>query len=492
MEAKLEPADGQEIADAKVEAKDVLMEPGVSDEHVALFLEGKAILNPNPDNFKEVCLKVGKALLYKYGGPWQYLEATVPDPEKFAETLLQAWPKVTNLPYAKAVPDSCEETFYIHLSDLSWDPKSSTRPPPYLSSTLRMLDRYLVDTFLTGDSEGPLRLWDGPSPSGNHSHGWCCYLKGACRSATLLFLAALCQQAKWDLQFLHPSLYVSMQSILCKRGTLLRDLKSIAIENAQIAARGDLRKAHDSLTWLGKLLLLQKNGYASDQVLSSWNAACSQETKIQGQKLQSLNFLMTLTPDTLSILLQHGSKYGNKTAFMEDCWANKKIQIGSSPRCPQKEWSDRLRITEPGVKLAIDAICRAYDAKSPETRMRLSKPAMEEVVYQAQLVVSIQQTLVEDMGVPLELATGIQESFLIGDVSLKLELESAISEKPKNFNIATLTSVTEILRKHRGKTEAQLAVGISSRNIAAANLEKEEFQLVIQQMEYLDVDPVCF
>ena len=173
MEAKLEPADGQEIADAKVEAKDVLMEPGVSDEHVALFLEGKAILNPNPDNFKEVCLKVGKALLYKYGGPWQYLEATVPDPEKFAETLLQAWPKVTNLPYAKAVPDSCEETFYIHLSDLSWDPKSSTRPPPYLSSTLRMLDRYLVDTFLTGDSEGPLRLWDGPSPSGNHSHGWC-------------------------------------------------------------------------------------------------------------------------------------------------------------------------------------------------------------------------------------------------------------------------------------------------------------------------------
>lgn len=103
--------------------------------------------------------------------------------------------------------------------------------------------------------------------------------------------------------------------------------------------------------------------------------------------------------------------------------------------------------------------------------MRVSKQVMEETVYQAQLVVSIQQALVEDMGIPLELANGLKASFLVGDLSLKLELENAISEKQKGFNVATLTSVTEILRKHSGKTEAQLAVGLSSRNIAATKLK---------------------
>ncbi len=371
----------------------------VSNELITMYLEGKASVGLSPDNFQDVFFKIGQAILQKFGGPMQYLQATAQDPKKFAEYLQEKFPSSQARNYVKVVPAECDLPFFVRLSDLSFHPDASTKPPPYMNVAISLLDQYLTNTFLTNKSETPLSLWDGPKLGGDEHVGWTCYLKGAARAMVPLFVAKVCTDLGLDLSVLHPALFQSMLAIQCVRGTMLKDLQSIAIENAQIAARGGIRKQHNCLTWLAKLLILRKRGYAPEEVLKKWNQSAPKETQLSGSKFQALRFLLTLGENVTSELLAHASKFGNGSAFPEDCWANKKLQVNYTPR---KEWSDRLRVTEAGLLLAIQAITAMHSDKVPEVRSKCSKPMMEEFVQQAQVIVDVNRVLVEDMGVPIE------------------------------------------------------------------------------------------
>lgn len=479
------PAVGDSVAKKEDLVDDANQSSIISDDLLALFLEGKASMNPSPENFKDMSLKIGKAILQKFGGPQQYLMATVEDGAAFAQALREKFPQSTAHTYTKILPDNCDEVIHLHLADLGYSSKASTRPPPYLTTAVALLDNYLTNTFLTSNSETPLSLWDGPSASGSSEYGWCTFLKGAAGSSTLLFLAKMCMDAGWDLQVLHPSLYTSMVAIRCQRGTLFRDLQSIALENAQVSARGGIRQQHDCLTWLGKLQILQKDGYSPDKVVQKWNAAAPKEAQLIGSKYQSLKFLLTLPSEITSMLLQHASMHGTNIAFTEDCWANKKIQVGSATRSPHKEWTDRLRVTEAGLQLGISTACHAHDQKCLEARQKMSKQKFEEMVQQAQVVKDIERSLVEDMGVPMDKTTCLSEAFKCGDMSLTLELDHALAEKDKKWECSQITLVQDILRKHRSEQDEKCPMEICNRNIAATNLEKEEFELVLKQMEHL-------
>lgn len=492
LEAKMEVDDGAPAERTKTEDAEMSGGPSVTDEFLQLYLEGKASVTPNPENFKEVCFNVAKAVLKKFGGPQQYLEQTITNLAEFAAQLKAKYPENTTLTYVKSLPDNVETVVHVHLADLSFSPQASTRPPPYQTTSLSLLDEFLTNTFLTSGSEVPLLLWDGPSPSDTIEYGWVCYLKGAARAQTLLFLAKLAMDAKWDLSVLHPALFASMQGIACKRGTLLRDLQSIALENAAIAARGGIRKALDCLGWLGKLLLLRDKGYSSEDVLKRWNASASKESQLVGGKATGLRFLLNCPEGITALLLRHASQYGSNIAFSEDCWQNKKIQFNFATRCPHKEWTDRLRVSEQGLLLALETICLAHDEKMPEARTKVSKAVMEEFLLHAQIVVDVQRALVDDMGVPKDLAQSVVDSFKTGDITLRLELENALSEKDKAWQCAQLTQVQEILRKHRGQQEFQFPVEAANRNIAATKLEREEFELMLKQIEPLSSKYVTF
>ena len=473
--AKVEPEE------AEMDKRDVVMDPKeeenehsteVSDEVISMYLDGKAAVALNPDNFRDVFFKIGSALLHKYGGPMQYLQQRVEDPKKFAESLRTMFPHSHGHEYVESLPHECDVPFVVHLADLSFHPEASTRPPPYLNTAVSLLDQYLTNTFLTNRSESPLSLWDGPKPGGDEQVGWTTYLKGASRSLVLLFIGKVCIDMGLELSVLHPALFQSMLAIKCVRGTMLKDLQSIAIENAQIAARGGIRKQHDCLTWLAKLLLLRKRGYPPDHVLKKWNSAAPKEAQLTGSKAQALRFLLSLGDSVTSELLKHASKFGNGSAFSEDCWANKKVQVNFAPRC-QKEWADRLRVTEAGLVLAIQAITHFHTNKSVEARCKLGKNLVEEFVQQAQVIVEVNRILVEDLGVPIDDTQLITTSFLEGDTTLKLELDSSINEKLKTWGPAELTLVQTV------------PMETANRNIAAANLEKEEFQLLLKQIEQL-------
>ena len=480
---KMEVDDQAPLQPTKTEDAEMSGQTGVTDECVQLYLEGKASVAPNPDNFKEVCFNVTKAVLQKFGGPQQYLEQTVKDPAAFAAILKEKYPVSPMHNYVKVLPDNLET--HVHLADLSFSPLASTRPSTYMTTAISLVDEYLTNTFLTSGSEVPLLLWDGPSPSDTTEYGWVCYLKGAARSQTLLFLAKLALDAQWGLAVLHPALLASMQAIARKRGSLLRDLQSIALENAAIAARGGIRKQLDCFGWLGKLLLLRDKGYAAEDVLKRWNTSASKESQLVGSKATGLKFLLTCPESITALLLRHASQYGSNIAFPEEGWCNKKIHINFAARCPHKEWTDRLRVSEPGLLLALETLCVAHDNKMPEARTKITKAIMEECVLQAQVMVDVQRALVDDLGVPKDMTHSLMDSFRNGDISLRLELENAVSEKDKAWTCAQLTQVQDILRKHRGQQEQQFPVESGNRNIAATKLEREEFDLLLKQIESL-------
>ena len=94
-------------------------------------------------------LRLGHALLKKHGGPRQYLQASLPTKEdvtKFYEDVAAHFPRRSDIEYATSdtLPGDADSTFHICLSDCSFDSGSSTKPGPYFSVSLALLDEYLI------------------------------------------------------------------------------------------------------------------------------------------------------------------------------------------------------------------------------------------------------------------------------------------------------------------------------------------------------------
>ena len=126
-------------------------ETGLTEEQVDAFCAGVVRLKElTPDNFRDNMLQCISAALRKAGGPWQYLNQ-ISDKDAFYNKLRAEFPARTDVEYLrwKSLPDNIEQSFYLHLSDFSFDPSSSTKPAPYVSTSIDLLDEYLTNDFLT-------------------------------------------------------------------------------------------------------------------------------------------------------------------------------------------------------------------------------------------------------------------------------------------------------------------------------------------------------
>lgn len=69
-----------------------------------------------------------------------------------------------------------------------------------------------------------------------------------------------------------------------------------------------------------------------------------------------------------------------------------------------------------------------------------------------------------------------------GDVNLEMEITAALSEKRENFKNGDLTCVQEVLKHHAAANADALRAESNARNVAAGELEKEEYHLVCNQI----------
>ena len=313
-------------------------------------------------------------------------------------------------------------------------------------------------------------------------HGWACYIKGAARCGVALVLAHVCITNEINLQSLRPSLWTSLCGVHCKMGSIMQDIVSVAMLNASLSARGAIRKAHDVVTWMSKLRSLKQANCDPAQCIGKWNERCTTSQRLEGSKRQAVMNLLLWPDDLCQVLLDHVSRCGNDQAcFMEETWANKKFLIGTSPRT-NKLWTGLLQLTTDGLQLCLQSMIGAYEEKMAQLRRKYSSKDVEAALLQAQLCCSLESSLMNDHNVSKELLV-IKSRFLEGDIHLQTELQAAITERNANWNFGDMDVIKEILKKHRASQEQCHAESAVSRNIAATQLEKEEFHLLQKQME---------
>lgn len=246
-------------------------------------------------------------------------------------------------------------------------------------------------------------LWDaklkGEQLSDSTRAGWCAYLKGAARSSMALFIAAMAMKNKWNLPILAPQLYSSLQVICCRRGILSTDLANVALENATLSRKGSLIKQHDVATWLSKLMLLRSHGLNPSQILQTWNSRSTRDAQIVGAKKVALMNLLDSSPEVVAVLLAHASECGDRVAFSEECFSNKQILPGYTPRGANKIWNKKLTVSPESQLTMVKMVDCQHRRKLPEARSKLSKDANSEAGQLAALALFVEDER-RAMGIP--------------------------------------------------------------------------------------------
>ncbi|CAJ1461118.1 unnamed protein product [Effrenium voratum] len=439
----------------------------------------------------EVDLFSGKKLLSHFGGPQQYLQQAHPDTNSFAATLgLEFSTTRQDVNFVTSLPADDSTMFCLKLSDLSFSPESSTKPAPYLTTAISLLDEYLCNSFISESNFNalaccpgdPILLWSGPQGSSEGPSGWVHYVKGAARSMTLLFLASLAMKCEWKLEILHPALFESMRVIWARRATLSTDIKRVAFANAALSSRGSIRRAHDVPTWLSKLSLLCTKGFKADAAIKAWNMEATRESQLAGQKRVALLFLLSAPPGTAELLLKHTSEFGSQSAFAEEAFSNKAIQVGAVTKTGDKIWSKRLTQTAASFVMMIRFVDATHRRLLPGNRAKLSKEALQEAAHLCQLLQAVQDDLAEQ-GVA---ATSLSEKLLAGDRNLEMELQVALAERSASWTSAGLTVVKELMKGHAASAEGKFRTESEKRSIVAGELEREEFSLMLKMFECLE------
>ncbi len=393
------------------------------------------------DNFRDTALAVLSEELKQWHGPAQYLRknySTTQEIADFKDALDHHFPQQPGIVYHQSptLPGETESVFHLRLTDLGYTVNCSSKPSPFLHTSLELLDEFLTHGVITkGD---PLLLCQGPTGADAF---WSVFVKGMARSSTMLFLASQAIEREWLLSTLMPDLQQSLTMICATRKIMASDPQAIAIFNAQLSQRGAIRKAHCTLTWLGKLALLQKQGLNAEQVIKAWNASATQSGALQGQKRVAVLALLQMPSNCQEVLLQHLSEFGDKTAFTEDAFANKKLQIGAKSRSGSKVWNDRLAVSKTGLKLMIDYVHMQHTKKLPGTHKKLSRDALEEVLNMAQLLVSLVGDMVSQTPISAEIIEEQAGAFFLGSKQIKKHSHVIFTYKSMCFSIFSLLSL---------------------------------------------------
>ena len=456
-----------------------------------------------PDTFRSSALKVLDELLEKFGGPVQYLQSELgsePGPAwaKFAEELQVAFPCRPDLSYISGpvLPKQqlAGDTFKLSLWQLGWTAGVSTKPITYSVTAKALLDEFLVNSAIT-ETE-PLLLYQGPDTglakdSADNPIFFTHYVKGAARATSMLFLAhVVLHKLRADLESLQPGLYRSLTVLYGRVASAATDAQSIAVENARLSSRGAIRKSHDIITWLGKLAALKAKGLDPPQVIARYNESATRDSVLEGARRTALMQMLHFSKESTDILLKHVSRFGEKSAFTNEAFSNKRLCPGFVPRGIDKTWSKRLTVTEAGFKLFLRFVHEKHVRKQPKLRRKLEKSTLEEALNMAQLMVSCQDALSQQHPIPMkDFEEKAMNVFLQGDLNLELELQAAVSECKSSFQPAELNIFKPLIAASLAQRDEKLTSLGQGPRMSAGDLEKQAFEVVLASLEH---DANCY
>ena len=451
-----------------------------------------------PENFRDVLCLVTDRLLDQFGGPVQYLESLLGRERceawtTFAEALQQHFPPQPDLTYqTQSTFDGQSQSgsvFNLSLWQLGWGKTCSSKPPTFKVVARKLIDEFLTHSFVTeGD---PLLLYQHNTENlAEDAQGrpifYTCYIKGAARATSILFLAhVLIMHLKADVPSLQPSLQQSLTRIMARISLVATDAASVALENAKLSARGDIRQAHDLSTWLSKLQVLKLKGLSPTEVLRRWNDSCTKTAQIVGGKRSAILQLLDLPTASMELLLAHSSHFGEATAFANETFANKRLSPGYCPRGVDKSWQKRLTVTHEGWRLFIQFVHCSQDRKPPVLRKKWEKDALEEALNMAQTLLSCCDEVTAQHPVPLaDVQEKVIAPFLEGNMSLELEIQAAMSEARASFQAGDVQVFKDLIAASLTKRDDKMSALGAPQRISAGELEKQAFDLMLASCDH--------
>ena len=337
-------------------------------------------------------MKIIDLLISSHGGPSQYIQHILTSVEvenRFVEWLKNELGQMVEVEYIDTKKLAPQEG-YASVWHFGFDANSSTKPPPFAITCRQLAAEIDKDGFVTKDE--PMRAFIQPSVTKeNFVLG---HVKGAARFAVLLApMVWLWSQGKnQKIIDVFPVLFNSARCIkVCVEEST--NVLTVALRNATLSQRGSIRKAHDAITWVGKLTALKQSGQDPSNVLKSYNAMASQTGQILGGKRVSVLALMAVGKDALTVILDCVSQLGSDSSpWTDDAWSNKKVMPGYTPRFNgsfNEAWSKRLIVSDESFLLMVQMQSNMQRVKLPQTRRKLDKSAMEEASQLSALVLSL-------------------------------------------------------------------------------------------------------
>ena len=426
----------------------------------------------------------------KYGGPAQYLQqkyATAEQREKFAQDLDWLLPPLPTTSYVPPPSQWSALQFrpgqgrvHLHPAMLGYDLQCTTKPLPFSNTCQSLADEILAHGFLT--ETDTLAIWMSGSADIPNVF-WTRYVKGMARSCTLLALLSLVIERKLSMMTLPQLLTASVVIAVVENHT---DLASVAIANANFAARGSIRQAHDVLTWVMKLRLLETSRANDPKViLDRFNAQASRRAQLVGQKRTSaLNLLQSgrrLGVDLMRDLL---SELGPLHIWWnEDTWSNKKLLPGFQPRLKLAKWSQALTVTPKSFALMIRALNQQQRKKLPKLRRKLDKEQIEDQAQVSALLQWVCACACSDVPALAPACEVAQDHFCDGEITICLDLQSLLHEKKNEISWQDLA----FLRKSHAdvvKSSDLQVTGRAVTQVEAGRLDEMEFNLFKEKLEF--------
>ena len=427
--------------------------------------------------------KVIDLLIEKNVGPMQYIQTELGMPHaegEFQTWLIQELPPTGDVDYidpsaARAGEES--EFSWTNPWAFGYDRGATTKPPPYAITCKQLAAEIEKDGFVTNDE--PMRAF--ARTIDRKSAFILGHVKGAARFSVLLAPLVWLWKQKNGMKVVDvfPLVYQTARRIrvvIESHATLT----SIALRNATLSQRGSIRKAHDAITWVGKLLLLKGNGQDPSQIMKTYNSQASSSAQISGGKRVAVLALMSVDAKSLQIVLDCVSTLGfEQSPWPDDAWANKKIMPGHQPRLLSNEiWSKRLAITEESFALMVQWQRNSQMLKLPQLRRKVDKNSMEEAAQLSAMVLSLAHEMCSLFPIPKEkLDELFIQPFVSGrDTTLLVALQGLLHEKPTS-PVNELFPVFEELVADQTKTSDVSLTGVAKTELIQQDIDKSEYEL---------------
>ena len=420
--------------------------------------------------------------------------------------LLESVPLREDLCYDKShsIPTTTEDQMAVtparvlHPCSLALD-RSAAAKEPLRTTVMALVDEMLVDGMKTStepllimqpeilrrqSQDCILETWEESQPHGSLPIFSVGFIKGAARAASLHMILHIVLMDGINIRIMAPKLFISSQCIFCHH-LPQADVASWILTNARFSARGSIRRAWNVIQWMSSLCGLKSQGMNALQIIKRWNSTASKQSQLVGSKKQAVCGLLDSAPAAIvDLMLKNVSKEGfENSAWLEDALASRKILPGYSTRCSSKIWGQRLQVTGESMLSMVQHVSHTHASKPLRIRKKLDRADLEDVSLQAALVHSLAKEAMSEY--PISHAD-VEAKFIMawerGEPNLQVEILTALADKSESFAPRDIGAIHALIGAHC--ENAVSCVGKQTVEVDMTSVEKQEFDLVMSQLEY--------